>query len=95
MGSKGHETFGRRLPSVEIRQDMQSDDDVDISTMNRIEKVFVSGILAWARMLVPNWYLKNHCEVKKGFSLAPLDQLQVTQTDFRSDDLPPSAAVAS
>ena len=95
MGSKGHETFVRRLPSVDIRQHMRSDDDVDISTMNRIEKVFVSGILAWARMLVPNWNLKNHCEVKKVFSLksilAPLDQLQVTETDFLSDDLPPSA----
>ena len=95
MGSRGHETFVRRLPSVEIRQHMRSDDDVDISTMNRIEKVFVSGILAWARMLVPNWNLKNHCEVKKVFSLksilAPLDQLQVTETDFLSDDLPPSA----
>ena len=37
---KGHETFVRRLPSVEIRQHMRYDDDVDISTMNRIDKVF-------------------------------------------------------
>ena len=47
-------------------------------------------------MLVPNWNLRSHCEVKKVFSLksilAPLDQLQVTQADFPSDDLPPSDA---
>ena len=87
----------RRLPGVEIRQHMRSDDDIDISTMNRIEKVFISGILAWARMLVPNWNLKSHHEVKKVFSLksslAPLDPLQVTQTDFPSDNFPLSDAI--
>ena len=44
--------------------------------MNLIETVFVRGIKAWARMLVPNWNMKSDAEIKKMFGLKSLDRIE-------------------
>ena len=76
MGSLGDESSVRRLPSGEKRQQARSTNDLAQEVMNRIETVFVRGIKAWARMLVPNWNMKSDAEIKKVFSLKSLAPIE-------------------
>ena len=76
MGSLGDESSVRRLPSGEKRRQARSKNDLAQEVMNRIETVFVRGIKAWARMLVPNWNMKSDAEIKKVFSLKSLAPIE-------------------
>ena len=76
MGSLGDESSVGRLPSGEKRRQARSTNDLAQEVMNRIETVFVRGIKAWARMLVPNWNLKSDAEIKKVFSLKSLAPIE-------------------
>ena len=66
----------RRLPSGEKRRQARSTNDLAQEVMNRIETVFVRGIKAWARMLVPNWNMKSDAEIIKVFSLKSLAPIE-------------------
>ena len=66
MGCEDYDSSVRRLPHVDVRQQVLyvTNDEIDTAGMHRVENVFWRGVKAWARILLPNLRLKADADLK-------------------------------
>ena len=70
MGCEDYDSSVRRLPHVDVRQQVlyASNDEIDAAGMHRVENVFWRGVKAWAHILLPNLRLKADTNLKTALS---------------------------
>ena len=71
MGCKDYDSSVRRLPHVDVRQQVlyASNDEIDAAGMHRVEIVLWRGVKAWAHILLPNLRLKADADLKTALSI--------------------------
>ena len=66
----GYESSVRRLPHIDVRNQIQYASELDAASVQRIENVFRRGIKALARMLLPGLNLKSDSDSDNSFVVA-------------------------
>ena len=93
-----YESSVRRLPHIDVRNQIQYASELDAASVQRIENVFRRGIKAWARILLPDLKLKCDSELKIAFNIqsvaAPMEEPTVAEEGNEDPLLPiPSSSI--
>lgn len=94
----GYECSVRRLPHIDVRNQVQYASELDAASVQRIENVFRRGIKALVRMLLPDLKLKCDSDIKIAFSIqsvaAPMEEPTVAEEGNEVPLLPiPSSSI--
>ena len=96
MGCEDYDSSVRRLPHVDVRQQVlyATNDEIDAAGMHRVENVFWREVKAWARILLPNLRLKADADLKTALSIKSVVAAigEITEAEPTDDDQVPSVA---
>ncbi|KAL5489267.1 hypothetical protein EMCRGX_G018338 [Ephydatia muelleri] len=89
MGCEDYDSSVRRLPNVDVRQQVlyASNDEIDAAGMHRVENVFWRGVKAWAHILLPNLRQKADADLKTALSIKSVvaaDQLHADEEAMKT-----------